>query len=82
MSTAKKIGLTAGAIVILGIGGYALAKYDTGSYAHILYEKTVKKSSKDDTRVHRITDKSVKSTVKVDDRSESPKSNVGKMEKT
>ena len=52
MSTAKKIGLTAGAIVILGIGGYALAKYDTGSYAHILYEKTVKKSSKDDTRVH------------------------------
>ena len=50
MSTAKKIGLTSGAIVILGIGGYALAKYDTGSYAHVLYEKTVKKSSKDDTQ--------------------------------
>ena len=82
MSTAKKIGLTAGAIVILGIGGYALAKYDTGSYAHVLCEKTLKKSSKDDTQVHRITDKSVKPTVKVDDRSESPKSNLGKIEKT
>ncbi|OAQ03907.1 serine hydrolase domain-containing protein [Ligilactobacillus aviarius] len=81
MSTAKKIGLTAGAIVILGIGGYALAKYDTGSYAHVLYEKTLKKSSKDDTQVHRITDKSVKPTVKVDNKAESPKSNSSGIEK-
>ena len=78
MSTAKKIGLTAGAIVILGIGGYALAKYDTGSYAHVLYEKTVKKSSKDDTQVHRITDKSTKPTVKVDNKAKSNSSGIEK----
>lgn len=78
MSTAKKIGLTAGAIVILGIGGYALAKYDTGSYAHVLYEKTMKKSSKDDAQIHRITDKSTKPTVKVDNKAKSNSSGIEK----
>ena len=80
MSTAKKIGLTAGAIVILGIGGYALAKYDTGSYAHVLYEKTMKKSSKDDAQVHQTTNETIRSMVK-DDKTESSKSDSSRVKK-
>lgn len=85
MSIAKKIGLTAGAVLILGIGGYVLAKYDTGSYAHLLYEKTAKGFAENDTNtsVHQVTvNGSVKSTVKTDNKTKSKKSNFSEIEKT
>lgn len=85
MSIAKKIGLTAGAVLILSIGGYVLAKYDTGSYAHLLYEKTAKGFAENDTdtSVHQVTvNGSVKSTAKTDNKTKSKKSNFSEIEKT
>lgn len=40
----KKIGLAVITVIVLAMGGCALAKYNTGSYAHILYEKIVGKT--------------------------------------
>lgn len=81
MSTTKKIGLTLGAMIILGIGGYVLAKYDTDSYAHVLYEKTAKKSSKGNRQSYQATNQSVESAVKVDNQADAKKSALSEIEK-
>lgn len=81
MSTTKKIGLTLGAVIILGIGGYVLAKYDTDSYAHVLYEKTVKKSSKGRRQSYQAPNQSVESAVKVNNQADAKKSVLSGIEK-
>lgn len=81
MSTTKKIGLTLGAVIILGIGGYVLAKYDTDSYAHVLYEKTVKKSPKGKSQSYQATSHSVESAIKVDNQADAKKSALSGIEK-
>lgn len=81
MSIAKKIGLAVGAMLILGVGGYTLARYDTGSYAHVLYEKIVKKSVKRNTQIHKVASESAKSAVKIDSKTESKNSNLNGIKK-
>lgn len=48
MSKEQKVGLTIGTIgliLILFVCGYSIAKYDTGSYAHVLYERGMRSFS-------------------------------------
>lgn len=37
----KTIGWVIGSIVVLGAGGYALARYNTNSMAHVIYQEIV-----------------------------------------
>lgn len=72
MSIAKKLGLTVGAVAILGVGGYTLAKYNTGSYAHILYEKAAKDHSDEGQKQTQPSTK--EKAVKVNDTTKTEKS--------
>lgn len=79
MTKWKKMGLAVGTIVILGAGSYVLAKYNTDSYAHILYKKVA--FPKKITKTNKNVSNSVQNRKKINDLTNSSDSITKKLKK-